>query len=141
MANTNVVVLTGRCVKSAELKYTTGGMAICTFSIAVNERVHKKNSDEYENRPNFFDVTCYGNYGKAMQTFLTKGREVTVAGKLHQDRWESEGKSYSRITIIAQNLEPQREPKGNSGNYSNAADNIPPDAYEPSPDGEQNPFM
>jgi len=139
MANTNVVVETGRCVKAAELKYTPGGMPICTFSIAVNERIHKKGTDEYENRPNFFDVTCYGNYGKAMQPYLTKGREVTVTGKLHQDRWESENVQHSHIIIIAQNIEPQREPKGNSGSYSGSTEEPAAEAYEQAPD-EQNPF-
>ncbi len=109
--NTNVVVLTGRCVRPAELKYTTGGLPICTFSIAVNER--SKNDGEYYDRPNYFDITVFGNYGKTMQPYLTKGREVTVTGRLHQDRWESDGQKYSRINIIAENLELQREPKGN----------------------------
>ena len=97
--NTNVVVLTGRCVRPAELKYTTGSLPICTFSIAVNER--SKNDGEYYDRPNYFDITVFGNYGKTMQPYLTKGR------------WESDGQKFSRIGIIAENLELQREPKGN----------------------------
>ena len=135
MANTNVVVQTGRVTRAAELKYTPGGMPICTFSIAVNERTKKKDSEEYENRPNFFDVVCYGNYGKALQPYLTKGREVTVTGKLHQDRWESDGSKYSRIHIIAQNIEPQREPRTDGANTSSHS--APEDFSPPQEEGGQ----
>ena len=130
--NTNVVVLTGRCVRPAELKYTNGGLAICNFSIAVNERI--KLDGEYSDRPNYFDVTVFGNYGKAMQPHLTKGREVTITGRLKQDRWESEGQKNSRVVIIAENLELQREPKGN-GAYQ--ADEQPP--FDPPANAEEIP--
>lgn len=143
MANTNVVVLTGRCTRAAELKYTPAGTPICSFSIAVNERTKKKGSDEYESRPNFFDITCFGNYGKAMQPFLTRGKEVTVTGKLHQDRWEADGNKYSRIGIIASNVEPQREPKaggGSAGGYAPPPAGDEPAPYEQIEGGEEIPF-
>lgn len=135
MANTNIVVLTGRCVRPAELKYTNNGMAICNFSIAVNERT--KQGDEYADRPNYFDVTIYGNYGKTMQQYLTKGREVTVTGRLHQDRWESDNEKHSRVSVILENLELQREPKSNSeqppNNYSPALSYQPPETTDEIP--------
>ncbi len=141
MANTNVVVLTGRCVRPAELKYIKAGLAVCTFSVAVNERVKKKGSDECENRPNYFDIVCYGNYGKAMQAYLTQGREVTVTGRLHQDRWEAEGKKFSRVNVIAENMEIQREPKGNGA--QNASQPAAGMSEPPAPceaDGNEIPF-
>ncbi len=125
--NTNVVVLTGRCTKAAELKYAANGFAICSFTVAVNERIKKKGTEnEFENRPNFFDIVVFGNYGKAMQPYLTRGREVTISGRLKQERWSDEnGHQHSRVNIVADNVEPQRTPNGNSGNYQSVPEPAP----------------
>ena len=107
--NINVVVETGRLTKAAELKYPRDGFAVVNFTIAVNES--KKKGDEWTKYPNYFDVTFTGNYAAAIQKSLSKGLEVTVSGRLHQDRWEKDGQKYSKIVIIANNVEPGRPPK------------------------------
>lgn len=129
------------------MKFTPNGMAICNFAIAVNERQKKTGTDDFEDRPNFFDITVFGNYGKVMQQYLTKGREITVTGKLRQDRWSNNGQNYSRVSVIADNLELQRVPGANNasnganlgadGGFGNAdtAQNVQYDG-----DGEQIPF-
>lgn len=74
MANINSVVLGGRLVRNAELRYTGNGLAICTFSIAVNRR--RKSGDEWVDEVSFFDVTLFGRYGEALQKSLLKGKMI-----------------------------------------------------------------
>ena len=124
--NINVVVETGRLTKAAELKYPRDGFAVVNFTIAVNES--KKKGDEWTKYPNYFDVTFTGNYAAAIQKSLSKGLEVTVSGRLHQDRWEKDGQKYSKIVIIANNVEPGRPPK-----ESTAEANAPAYSSEPAP--------
>ncbi|MFW5811629.1 MAG: single-stranded DNA-binding protein [Alkalispirochaetaceae bacterium] len=102
MADMNVVALTGRLTRDAELKYTNSGMAICAFSVAVNRR--RKQGDDWVDEANFFDVTLFGRRGEAIQRYLTKGTQVAVQAELRQDRWEQDGNRRSKIQIIANDI-------------------------------------
>ncbi|MDR0324197.1 MAG: single-stranded DNA-binding protein [Treponema sp.] len=103
MADLNHVVLIGRLTRDAELKYTSGGQAVCKFSIAVNRR--KKNGDQWEDEANFFDIVVWGRQGESLHTYLKKGKMVGVDGELRQDRWEQDGQKRSRIEIITNYLQ------------------------------------
>ena len=127
--NINVVVETGRLTKAAELKYPREGFAVVNFTIAVNES--KKKGDEWIQYPNYFDVTFTGNYAAAIVNSLSKGREVTVSGELHQDRWEKDGQKYSKVIIRANNVAPGRPPKGESDSSAPAYSQSEPPESEP----------
>ncbi|MDR2541831.1 MAG: single-stranded DNA-binding protein [Treponema sp.] len=99
MADLNHVVLIGRLTRDAELKYTSGGQAVCKFSIAVNRR--KKVGDQWEDEANFFDIVLWGKQGESLQTYLVKGKMVGVEGELRQDRWQQDGQNRSKIEVIA----------------------------------------
>lgn len=103
MADVNHVILIGRLTRDAELKYTSGGMAVCKFAIAVGKRVKK--GDSYENETSFFDIVCWGKTGEALNQYLVKGKQVAVEGELHQNRWEQDGQARSKIEIIANNIQ------------------------------------
>ena len=99
MADLNRVMLIGRLTRDAELKYTSGGMAVCKFSIAVNK--FRKNGDQRVEEANFFDIVLWGRSGEALNQYLVKGKQVAVDGELHQNRWEQDGQPRSKIEIIA----------------------------------------
>jgi len=99
MADLNHVSLIGRLTRDAELKYTAGGQAVCTFSIAVNRR--KKSGDQWEDEANFFDIVLWGKQGESLQTYLVKGKMIGVDGELRQDRWQQDGQNRSKVEIIA----------------------------------------
>lgn len=105
MSDINRTILVGRLTRDAELKYTNSGLAICTFSIAVNRRV--KQGDQWTDEGNFFDITLFGKLGEAIVQYLTKGQQVAVEAHLQQDRWEDKetGKNRTKISIIADNLQ------------------------------------
>lgn len=103
MADLNRVMLIGRLTRDAELKYTSGGMAVCKFSIAVNK--FRKNGDQRVEEANFFDIVLWGRSGEALNQYLVKGKQVAVDGELHQNRWEQDGQPRSKIEIIAANVQ------------------------------------
>lgn len=110
MNDTNVVVLKGRLTKGADLKQTTNGHYLATFSIAVNETL-KNEKGEHSTRANYFDCTLFGNFSKTIHQYLTKGREVCITGRLRQDKWtSSDGKTYSKVDVIVKELELMRTP-------------------------------
>jgi single-strand DNA-binding protein len=103
MVDLNHVVLIGRLTRDAELKYTSGGQAVCKFSIAVNRR--KKTGDQWEDEANFFDIVVWGRQGESLHPYLVKGKMVGVDGELRQDRWQQEGQNRSKIEIVANFLQ------------------------------------
>jgi single-strand DNA-binding protein len=103
MVDINHVILIGRLTRDAELKYTSGGQAVCKFSIAVNRR--KKNGDSWEDEANFFDIVVWGRQGESLHPYLVKGKMVGVDGELRQDRWQQDGQNRSKVEIVSNNLQ------------------------------------
>ena len=103
MADVNNVILIGRLTRDAELKYTSGGMAVCKFAIAVNKR--RKQGDQWVDEANFFDIVMWGRSGESLNQYLVKGKQVAVEGELHQNRWEQDGQARSKIEIMAENVQ------------------------------------
>jgi single-strand DNA-binding protein len=102
-ADINHVVLVGRLTRDAELKSIASGQAVCKFSIAVNRS--KKNGEQWEDEPNFFDIVLWGRRGEALHQYLNKGKLVAVDGELRQDRWQQEGQNRSKVEIVANNIQ------------------------------------
>ena len=105
MANDlNCVFIVGRLTRDMELKYTSGGMAIGKFSLAVNRK--KKSGEQWVDEASFFDVACFGKTAENLSQYMTKGKQVGVDGSLRQDRWTDEsGNTRSRVVINADNIQ------------------------------------
>lgn len=103
MADVNHVIIIGRLTKDILLKYTGGGMAIGSFSIAVNRRTKK--GEQWVEEASFFDVSLFGKSAEGLAQYLTKGKQVAVEGELRQDRWEQDGQPRSKVTIAASNVQ------------------------------------
>ena len=81
MANINRVVLVGNLTKDPELRHTPSGTAVCKLRLAVNTR-QKDAQGNWGDKPNYFDVTVWGNQGESCAQYLAKGRPVGVDGRL-----------------------------------------------------------
>jgi single-strand DNA-binding protein len=104
MANDiNMVVLVGRLTRDSELKYTNSGIAVCKFSLAVNRK--KRSGDNWEDEVSFIDIVVWGKQGEAISRYLEKGKQVSVAGELRQNRWEQDGQARSRMEVVANNVQ------------------------------------
>lgn len=119
MSDTNIVILKGRLTRAAETRVLPNGTPCTTLALAVGESRKNQTTGEWENHPHFFDVASFSKYAQNAICSLTKGREVLVSGRLRQERWQKDGQSFSRVSVVADNLEILREPKGNTGNIPN----------------------
>jgi single-strand DNA-binding protein len=108
MAATNInrVVMTGNLTRDPELRTTGGGMAICKLRIACNTRRKNNATGEWEDKPNFFDVTVWGAQGENCSRFLSKGRPVAIDGRLEWREYETQdGQKRQSIDIIADSVQ------------------------------------
>ena len=117
MADINNATLIGRLTRDEELKYTPGGMAIGTLSLAINRKVKK--GQEWTDEANYFDVVIFGKQAESLQRFLTKGKQIGVSGFLKQERWtDQNGANRSRVTIVANDIQLLGGKDGGSRNNS-----------------------
>jgi single-strand DNA-binding protein len=104
MAATNInrVVLTGNLTRDPELRSTQSGMSVCSLRIASNTRRKNQATGEWEDKPNFFDVTVWGAQGENCARFLSKGRPVALDGRLEWREWETQdGQKRQSVEIVA----------------------------------------
>lgn len=101
----NRAVIGGNLVRDAELKATSGGGTVCHFTVAVNDRAKDK-SGEWADVVSYFDCTLFGSRAERLAQWLTRGRGVTVDGRLRQRRWEAQdGTKRSAIEVLVDNVD------------------------------------
>ncbi len=105
MANINRVVLVGNLTRDPELRHTPSGTAVCKLRLAVNTR-QKDASGQWGDKPNYFDVTVWGNQGESCAQYLAKGRPVGIDGRLDWREWEAQdGTKRQAVEIIADTVQ------------------------------------
>ena len=107
MAATNInrVVLTGNLTTDPELRSLPSGTSVCKLRVAVNTR-RKGPSGDWEDKPNFFDVTVWGAQGENCARYLSKGRPVAIDGRLEWREWETENQGKRQaVDIVADSVQ------------------------------------
>lgn len=105
MQGLNTVSIGGNLCRNAELRATASGMAVLTFSVAVNESRKNQQTGEYEDYPNYVDCTMFGRRAESVSRYLTKGTYVALTGRLHQNRWQSkDGQNRSKLEVTVDNI-------------------------------------
>lgn len=103
MALDNTVTITGNMTRDAELRYTPSGAAVANFGLAVNRRWQNKQTQEWEEKVSFVDVTVWQQLAENVSKSAYKGDRVTVTGRLEQETWEDKdsGKERSKLVLVA----------------------------------------
>src|ERR1700684_2476377 len=106
MADTTITVV-ANVARDPELKSLNSGQAAVRLSIAVNRRWQNRQTQEWEERVSYFEVTGYGSMAENAANSLTKGTRVIVNGRLEQRSWETEnGDKRSIVEINADEIAP-----------------------------------
>jgi len=121
--NINRVVLTGNLTRDPELRSTGSGLSICKLGVACNTRRKNNATGEWEEKPNFFRVTVFGNQGERCAQYLRKGRAVAIDGRLEWSEYEVEGQKRQSVDIIADSVQflGGNEAAGNGNGFSSSA--------------------
>ncbi len=106
----NKVLLIGRLVGDPVIRYLPSGSAVTEFGVAWNRRYRV--GEEWKEESHFFDVKAFGKLAEDLSARLSKGYQVVIEGRLTQDRWTGQdGKSYSKVRIVAESVRIIRKPK------------------------------
>ena len=125
----NRVVLMGRLTRDPELRRTQAGIAVTSFTLAVDRAYVAKGE---ERQADFFDVTCWRQTAEFTAKWFHKGQLVAVAGRLQQRKWQDkDGNNRISVEVVADEAHfaerKQDSPSGGEG-YS-----VPPHADDTPP--------
>ena len=105
MNQLNSLILEGNLVRDAVVSEPAPGFKKCNFTMGVN-RFYKNRKNEDVNEASFFDVEAYGTMAEYCGEKAKKGRGIRVVGRLKQDTWkDNNGKTASRIFVVAEHIE------------------------------------
>ncbi len=97
--NFNKVILGGRLTADPELKQTQNGIAVVSFSIAVNRRYNK---DAQQNETDFFNVTAWRQTAEFVSRYFKKGSSICIVGTLQNRSWvDQQNTKHYRTDIVA----------------------------------------
>lgn len=100
----NRVIVIGNLGRDPELRYTPQGDAVCSFTVATNEK--RKISGEMEDVTTWFKVTLWGKKAEAASQYLTKGRPVYIEGRLRVEEWvDRDGKQRFTLEVNANEMQ------------------------------------
>lgn len=99
----NIIGRTTREISEHDFAYTSGGTARLNLGIAVNRS--EKRGGEWGDKASFFEVTVWGKTAENIKPYLTKGKQVAIDGYLDQQRWEKDGQKFSKVVIIANQVQ------------------------------------
>ena len=141
----NSVSLIGRTTDDIELRTTTNGKSVVSFTIAISRKFKKDETD-------FIECEAWGKTAELLSTYVHKGQQVGLFGNLQQEKWEKDGKKYSKLIVSVQDItfivnekktsqdEPQAKREPSPYDVECNPFYEPEESFDVLPDGEGCPF-
>lgn len=123
--NINRVVLTGNLTRDPELRALSNGNSVCSLRLACNGRRKNNDTQQWEDQPNYFDITVWGAQGENCHRYLSKGRPVAIDGRLQwREFTDKDGNKRQAVDIVAESVQflggREDGPAGNSNGFSSS---------------------
>lgn len=129
MASLNKVMIIGNLGRDVDMRYTPGGKAVASFSVAVNRKFTRGDGSKDE-QTEWFNVETWGKTAEFCAAYLRKGRMVFVEGRLQTDTYEKDGATKYFTKIVAQEIQAlDRDRSGDNGNSAEVAEEIVEDIF------------
>lgn len=120
MPSYNRVILIGRLTRDPELRYTSSGLAVTKFSIAVDRRFKSPSGEKITD---FFDCTVWRQKAEFVANYVSKGRLVAIEGSIEINEATGQDGAKKRYTnIVCDNVEPlESQREGGEGSQPSGA--------------------
>ena len=92
----------GRLTKDPEKRTTQNGTSVCTFTLAVNRRYKNANG---ERETDFFPVVCWRQVADLSAQYLSKGKQVAIAGEIQMRSYEKDGQKRYVTEVVADEVQ------------------------------------
>lgn len=98
MASFNKVILIGNMTADPELKQTTGGVSVCSFSIAVNRRFAR--SEQGQQNVDFINIVTWRQNAEFVSRYFKKGNPILICGQLQTRNWTDNQNQKRYVTEV-----------------------------------------
>lgn len=133
----NRVVLIGRLTKNPELRFTPGtGLAVSTFTIAVDRRANKEGKKETD----FIPIVVWGKQGENVANYMSKGKLIGISGRIQTRNYEGKDGIKRYVTEIVADEVQFLERSDNSSNTAANNNNYDDGWSDPVDDSDDIPF-
>jgi single-strand DNA-binding protein len=100
----NKAILVGRLGRDPETRYTSGGQAVCNFTMATDE-TYKDRNGERQKRTEWHRIVVWGKQAEIAQQYLHKGSLIFLEGRIQTRQWDDrEGQKRTTVEIVANNF-------------------------------------
>ena len=100
MASFNKVILIGNMTADPELKQTTAGISVCSFSIAVNRRFAR--AEQGQQNVDFINIVTWRQNAEFVSRYFKKGNPILICGQLQTRRWtDNSGAQRVATEVVA----------------------------------------
>ncbi|HTM70719.1 MAG TPA: single-stranded DNA-binding protein [Luteimonas sp.] len=100
----NKVILVGNLGNDPDVKYTQGGMAITTLSVATTS-VRKDRDGNPQEKTEWHRVKLFGKLGEIAGEYLKKGRQVYIEGRIEYGSYEKDGVKHYTTDVVADEMQ------------------------------------
>jgi len=98
----NNIILMGRLTRDPELRHTQSGVAVVSFSLAVDRDFGSRDGDK---QTDFIDIVAWRQTAEFVAKYFTKGRMAVVSGRLQIRDWtDKDGGKRRSAEVIANNV-------------------------------------
>lgn len=98
----NRVILLGNVGRDPEIRYSQGGTAVGTFSLATTERA--KVGGEWQDKTEWHNILTFGKTAENCGQFLKKGSQAYIEGRIQTRKYEKDGQTHYRTEIVASDV-------------------------------------
>ncbi len=130
----NKVILIGNLGADPDTRYTGGGTAVCTLSVATTESWMDKQSGQRQERTEWHRVKVFGKLAEIAQEYLRKGRQVYIEGSLRTSKYTGkDGVERYSTDIVARDMQMIGGKGGGEGGGGYPGSGGPAAARDPAP--------
>lgn len=101
----NKVILVGNLGQDPEVKYTAGGAAVTTLSLATSESWKDKDTGSDQERTEWHRVVLWRRLAEIAGEYLKKGSKVYIEGQLQTRKWEQDGQTRYTTEVIGRDMQ------------------------------------
>ena len=121
MASVNKWIGIGNLGKDPEVRHTTSGKAVASFSIACSESWKDKTTGEKQERTEWVNCTAFDKLGEICEKYLKKGSQVYVEGRLQTDKYQKDGQDRYSTKVVINDMKMLGKKEGSSSDYAPGA--------------------
>ena len=115
----NKVILVGNLGQDPEVKYTAGGAAVTTLSLATSESWKDKDTGSDQERTEWHRVVLWRRLAEIAGEYLKKGSKVYIEGQLQTRKWEQDGQTRYTTDVIGRDMQ-FLDSRGNSSSNNSS---------------------